>query len=237
MEFLLLKAFRAAFEGHPYYHRDSSIGDRVAVWLFEDLAKLAKSKVLKRRLASGEVVVSVSNVRVGILARRGDGSLGELVPGTDTKSDPGYVVPRGQVATVEIGIEVKILAKSMIKQIDRVMNDLERQVRQFKKGGGRVISVGIVGINEARQYHSFEGKREYDTAGTSKDPHPFQQAAEAKQRLEQESRQHFDEFLILPFRAENVPPYEFAWVDEKQTSREYGALLTRVCRKYDEYFG
>ena len=56
-------------------------------------------------------------------------------------TDAGYLVARGPIATVEIGIEVKILAKAMIKQIDRVINDLRNQVVQFKRGGGNPICI------------------------------------------------------------------------------------------------
>lgn len=35
------------------------------------------------------------------------------------------------MATIEIGVEVKILAKAMIKQIDRVTGDLTKQVGQY----------------------------------------------------------------------------------------------------------
>ena len=50
--------------------------------------------------------------------------------------DPGFAVARGPVATVEIGVEVKILAKAMIKQIDRVIGDLVKQVTHFRRGAG-----------------------------------------------------------------------------------------------------
>jgi hypothetical protein len=69
-----------------------------------------------------------------------------------------FVVARGRVATVEIGVEAKILAKAMIKQIDRVINDLVGQVGHFKRGLGNPICVGIVGINQAEVCTSYEGK-------------------------------------------------------------------------------
>ena len=237
MEFHLLKAFRKAFEGRPYYHRDSSVGDRVALWLYEDLVRLGRSRTLKTRVATCEVVLNARNLRVGIPARRGDGSLGELVPGTKTVKDPEFLVSRGHIANIQIGVEVKILAKSMIKQIGRVTTDLQNQVRQFKKGGGKPICIGIVGINHAEHYHSFEGEKEYDTEGTGSKPHPAREAAEAEARLDREAKPDFDEFLFLRYRATNVHPFPFEWKDEKRTERDYGALLIRVSRKYDEYFG
>lgn len=53
--------------------------------------------------------------------------------------DPGYIVARGPIATVEIGVEVKILAKAMIKQVNRVINDLRDQVSQFRRRGCLLI--------------------------------------------------------------------------------------------------
>ena len=142
--------------------------------------QVGKSQIFRTRVENSEVVLNVRNLRVGISARRGDGSLGELVPGTKTVKDSGFLVSRGHIANVQIGVEVKILAKSMIKQIGRVTSDLQNQVRQFKKGGGKPICIGIVGVNHAEHYHSFEGQKEYDTEGTGSRPHPAREAAEAE---------------------------------------------------------
>ena len=57
----------------------------------------------------------------------------------DAIADEGFSVARGPVATIEIGVETKILAKAMIKQIDRVIGDLIRQTEEFKRRGGRAI--------------------------------------------------------------------------------------------------
>jgi hypothetical protein len=54
--------------------------------------------------------------------------------------------------------------------------------------------------------------------------------------LQQRAAPTFDEFLILKFIATNTPPHPFSWVDEKQTTLEYSALLTRVSRDYDRRF-
>ncbi|MGB8683888.1 MAG: hypothetical protein WCD12_13460 [Candidatus Binatus sp.] len=237
MEYRLLDAFRRAFEGKPYLHRNSSIGDRIAQFLYEDLVQLGTSKTLVSRVKSGEVALNSRNLRVGIKARRGDGTFGERVPGTKLIHDKGFDVPRGQIATVEIGAEVKVIAKSMIKQFDRVKRDLTGQVAEFKTGGGTPICVGIVGINWAASYHSFEGEKEYDTKGTSKEPHPIKDAHKTGVRLEHEAKPAFDEFLILRFRATNVEPFPFEWVDESATTTAYGALLIRVSRKYEQLFG
>lgn len=80
---------------------------------------------------------------------------------------PGFVVQRGGSATVEIGIEVKILAKAMIKQIDRVISDLARQAEHFRQADGNPLSVGIVGINQANKYVSHEGQVVWPTDGKS----------------------------------------------------------------------
>ena len=148
---------------------------------------------------------------------------------------PGFNVAQGPVATVEIGAEVKILAKAMIKQIDRVMTDLLNQKRQFSNAGGTPITIGIVGINHSHQYTSYEGDREWPTDGSS-NKHPIQEAAQAESRLVSRVAGEFDEFLILRFRATNVFPYPFDWVDEHQTEMDYAAVLTRVLRKYENRF-
>ena len=46
----------------------------------------------------------------------------------------------------------------------------------------------------------------------------------------------FDEFLILRFRANNMPPYRFEWVDTHRTEMDYAAVLTRILRKYEQRF-
>ncbi len=95
---------------------------------------------------------------------------------------PGFVVGRGPIATVEIGTEVKILAKAMIKQIDRVMNDLQNQEREFGSAGGNPISLRIDAINKADHYVSYEGDVAWPT-GIRGNKHPIQEAAEAERRL------------------------------------------------------
>src|SRR5215472_12679807 len=46
-------------------------------------------------------------------------------------------------------IEVKIVQKAMIRQIDRVINDLKSQVQHFKANTNSLITIGIVGVNRA----------------------------------------------------------------------------------------
>ena len=123
----------------------------------------------------------------------------------------------------------------MIKQIDRVINDLQNQVREFGNAGGTPISVGVVGINQADHYVSYEGDVAWRTGSKGK-KHPIQEAAEAEKRLLAKVAPVFDEFMILRFRAWNEPPYRFDWIDETQTQMDYGAVLTRIIRKYDVRF-
>jgi hypothetical protein len=233
-DFALLGAFRGLFEGTRYLHRDSSLGDKVASYLYEDLYILNESANFRQRVDARERVLNVQNRTVGIARRRGDGTFGELVPASAAVADPGYSVGRGPVATIEIGVETKILAKAMIKQIDRVTGDLIRQTEEFRKRGGNPICVGIVGVNHAEACTSYEGDRPFPTDGR-KYKHPIAEAADAISRLER-VRPSFDEFMILKFSASNVDPFSFGWVHEQSMVLEYSALLTRVSRNYDRRF-
>src|SRR5271166_2561826 len=147
--YLVLNRFRSLFDGVLYRHRDSSLGDSVAWHLPEDLYALHRSTKLDVLIESGERVLNLRNTLWGIKSRRGDATFGEVVPHTRTTTAAGFVVHRGEIATVEIGTEVKILAKAMIKQIDRVIGDLNKQTDQFRAAGGDPVCVGIVGINHA----------------------------------------------------------------------------------------
>jgi hypothetical protein len=231
----LLEAFRSLFEGTRYLHRSSTQGDRVAYQLYEDLYAIGRSEVLRRRIEAGESVLNVANRRQGVPARRGDGTFGELIPNIVALIEPGFDVARGPIATVEIGAEVKILQKAMIKQIDRVRSDLVGQVDQFHRGAGNPICVAIVGINHAPYCMSYEGDRQFLTDGR-KYAHPSSEAKEAEKRLRSEAEPRFDEFLVIRYRATNEEPYPFEWVDYGQTFNDYGAILTRISRSYDQRF-
>lgn len=237
MSYRLLDRFRSTFEGQRYLHRRSTLGDLVAIELFEDLLELdgAASRAFQVGVTDQSRVLNRENRRRGIVARRGDGTFGERVPSAEAVGEDSFTVARGQIATIEIGIEIKILAKAMLKQIGRLANDLGEQAEEFRRGGGNPICVGIVGINSASQYVSFEGQRTYLTDG-KKYLHPSQEAAEAERRLMQNAKPHFDEFVILRFRATNIEPYPFEWVDESATELDYGAALVRISRAYDERF-
>jgi len=231
----LLDAFQSVFQSIKYRHRDSSRGDFVAMHLYEDLFLLGKSQKLSDRVQEKVRVLNVQNRRRGIRARRGDGTFGEIIPGSEAISDPGFLIARGPVATVEIGIEVKILQKAMIKQIDRVIGDLTKQVSHFRKGAGNPICVAIVGINAAERTTSYEGDRAYPTDG-KRYVHPIQEAADAESRLNADARPSFDEFLVCRYRALNEKPFPFEWVNERDAVLDYGAALTRICREYERRF-
>jgi len=172
---------------------------------------------------------------MGKPSRRGDGTFGELVPAAVALTEKGMLVARGPVATIEIGAETKILSKAMIKQIDRVMTDLINQKDQFKKGSRDAICVAFLGINFADAYRSFEGRRQWLTDGKTH-KHPIQEAEEAERRIKGRVTGVFDELQILRFRATNLKPFPFEWVDLQTTELEYSSVLTRVSREYDRRF-
>lgn len=213
-------------------HRASTQGDFVAMHLYEDLVLIDRSPRLLEEIEKKRRVLNVQNRRQGVKARRGDGTFGEIVPGEVPIVDEGYRVARGIVATVEIGVEVKILAKAMIKQVDRVISDLKNQVVEFGKGGGNPICVGIVGVNHAEKYIGYEGSRSYPTTGKGGFLHPSQEAGEAERRLRELAAPSFDEFLIFRYKTTNEAPYPFEWVNYDETVRDYAAVLTRVSSKY-----
>ncbi len=199
MKYRLLQKFRNTFEGVQYRHRNSTLGDLVALELYEDILDSKLSGQLEKKIRNGSHVVNTSNRRRGKKARRGDGTFGELIPQTQSTCADGYSVKRGEIATVEIGIEVKILSKAMVKQIDRVISDLKKQAEEFRSFGDHPIVVGIVGINSAEYSVGYEGGREYKTDGTSGRKHPWQEAAEVESRLIEYAKPAFDEFLIFKF--------------------------------------
>jgi len=236
-EYRLLAEFQRLFEGQVYKHRNASQGDFVAMHLYEDLIAVGRSpKLIDAAINRKDRVLNAQNKRRGIAARRGDGTFGELIPGETPVTDKGYLVSRGPIATVEIGIEVKVLTKAMIKQIDRVINDLRNQVVQFKRGGGNPICVAVVGINHAESTIGFEGDRSFPTTGRQGFLHPFQEAAEAERRLQSEAAPEFDEFIVLRFKATNAPDYPFEWVSYDETRLDYAAALSRISARYQQRF-
>lgn len=231
----LLVEFEKAFAGHRYRHRSSTTGDRIAWHLYEDMLAVDRSGTFSERVSSGACILNAANTRRGISARRGDGTFGEGIPGSEPLDVPAFSVRRGPVATIEIGVEVKILAKAMQKQLDRVIGDLRRQAEHFRRSGNP-ICVGVVGVNHAPVCTSYEGSRKHTTDG-KKYRHPIQEAESTIERLGASARAAFDELLVLRFAATNQPPYEFAWVDPEGTRADYSAALVRISREYDRRFG
>jgi hypothetical protein len=231
--FALLRQFEATFRNGPYIHRNSQLGNRIADYLYEDLYALGLSHKFNDRVDARSHVLNPKGISPGIRSRRGDGSFGDLIPGSPAVFAPGFRVARGATADVEIGAEVKILAKAMIKQIDRVIGDLARQAEEFHHKSSTGITFGIVGINFAERYVSYEGERQYPTDGKSGNSHPRQEAEEAERRLLR-AEDPYNEFIQLGFRATNEPPYDFEWVGRAQDN--YAARLVRILRKYDLTF-
>lgn len=237
LEYRLLTEFQRLFEGTVYKHRNSSQGDFVAMHLYEDLVAINRSsKLAEAAIHRRDRVVNVQNRLRGVRRGEATGLSANLYRAHLHLWNPGYRVARGPVATVEIGIEVKILAKAMIKQIDRVVNDLRNQANQFKRGGGQPISVAVIGINQADSTVSYEGERPFPTTGRQGFLHPFQEAPEAERRLLSEAAAEFDEFVILRFKASNAPPYLFEWVNYRETRLDYAAALSRIAARYQQRF-
>ncbi len=231
MDYRLLTKFEETFRNGPYRHRDSQLGNRIGDCLFDDLYELRQDSRLRGDVDAGRSVLNPKGVSPGVTARRGDGSFGPLLPGYAPRLHVGHTVPIGPTAAVEIGAEVKILAKAMIKQIDRVISDLCGQATHFRSKSPHAVSVGLAGVNHAVRYLSFEGDREYPTGQYG--PHPIREAPEAIQRLRVRADGCFEEFLILPFVATNVPPYPFEWVNRTKLEDEYAAMLIRLLRRYE----
>lgn len=233
MSDLLLDRFREVFDGKKYRHRRSTIGDKVAQFLYEDLYVIDQSKKYNGRVDAGDAVLNSKNTTRGVKHRRGDGSFGRIIPDEEPVWDEGFYVARGPTATIQIGAEVKILAKAMMKQIDRVQNDLRNQARQFRRSNDEAITVGIVGVNHAEECRSYEGDRHYDTGETG--AHPVDEAEQAIERLEN-VRPDFDELIVLRFDATNKGNFPFEWVDRVETRRDYTSAVVRIASRYQRRF-
>ncbi len=235
MSYKVLERFQSLFSGTVYRHRASTNGDKVALELFEDLLDLKKSAKYLLRVQNGDNVVNTKNLITGRESRRGDGSFGELLPHLSPQVVKGYKVPRGPIANIEIGVETKILAKAMIKQVDRVMSDLENQARVFR-ANGNPICVAIVGINQAAQYVSHEGDRSFPTDGSATYRHPIDECGEAEKRIRQRIAPLYDELIVMPFEATNAAPYKFRWPNLSKVTNEYSAALVRISQAYESRF-
>ncbi len=157
--------------------------------------------------------------------------MGQLVPGTKTRAETGYLVQRGPVATLRIGTEMKIIGTKQIAQIDRVMNDLRSQADTFRTVSRKALVVAIVGVNFADRYTSYEGARAFPAKYA-----PGRDAPEVVERLDRLVRPTYDELVILKFRATNRSPYPFEWVSQEDTRLLYSSALLRLGDEYEDRF-
>jgi hypothetical protein len=243
----LLTEFETLFRGKIYRHRSSTQGDRLALELYEDLYVRSKQRSATSKFVAGvdvaTRVVNPRNLNYGTTARRADGTLGEILHGAIAVTEPGFIVQRGTTVITEIGIEVKILTKAMIKQIDRVCGDLTKQVTHFgQKGGSKPpIPVAIVGVNHSKAFLGYEGSRTTLADGTRQPDgtihaSPAAEATRAKADLDTIARPHYFQFLLLEFEATNMPPYPFKWVNASKTAADYNALLSKLAYEYEARF-
>jgi hypothetical protein len=235
VNYKLLDEFRALFDGTIYRHRSSTNGDRVAHGLYEDMLALGRSPKYVAGVSTGTRVVNAANKATGIAARRGDGSFGELLPHVPPLALPGYSVRRGPIANIEIGVETKILATAIGKQVQERISSLIEQAQVFRHRNANCICVAIVGLNYAPSYLAYEGERTTATDG-AKYPHPIQQAATAEAKVRAELKGVFEEVVILPFVATNQDPFAFSWANTTAVANEYGAALLRISQEYERRF-
>ena len=233
-DFKLLLAFENLFRGRAYNHRNAALGNFVASHLFEDLYAGALSPKFKQRVDSQSCVVSVAGSTRGVKARRGDGTFGAAVPGSEPVNFPGFIVWHGMVALTQVGTEVKILAKSQLKRIDRVIVDLVSSATSLKAKSSRAITVAIAAVNFSEKYTGIEGTREFPVDRTP--ARAAQEAEETSRRLDAQVGPAFDEFLLLKFKATNRPPYPFGWLNVDSVRADYGAALVRIAHLYEQRF-
>lgn len=232
-----LTFFRRLFEGRRYLHRASTHGDHLALEVFEDLFELQRSRKFDAATSQRVKGVSPKNVRLGVRARRADGLFGDLIP-AKFKTFEGFAIARGPIATIDIGIETKVLHKSMKKQISDRIQGLEKQADYMSAGSdrrqrGNPISVAVIGINHADYTVGYEGDRSYRTDGSSRQPHPITEAAEIERRIDHELRPVFDEIIVLRYVARNEEPFAFAWHHANRVEDEYAAALIRILAEFD----
>ena len=152
--FRLLEEFQRTFKGTVYQHRDSTIGNRIGRELFEDLHAHAVSSRYNDHVRRGLGVVNYGGkIHTPKDIRRNDSVFGKPPAGVVAKApSEGYVVPAGPVAEPRVGCEVKIIAKSQQKQIDRAINDLDGFALRMKVLNRKCINIAIVGVNHESDY-------------------------------------------------------------------------------------
>ena len=221
--FRLLETFRKIFSGTVYMHRDSTLGNKIGRELFEDLLRHEVSARYKKHVEDGLGVVNrAGKIHTPKDIRRNDSIWGRPPAGATPQIVTGFSVPEGSVAEPRIGCEVKIIAKSQQKQIDRVINDLDGFARRMNQLNKKCINIAVVGINHQPDYEGHEGERTF--VHTLKPQEPQKVMAKLREHL----LARYDELLILSFRATNMPPYPFEWLDNRQVDLDYGAALARI---------
>ncbi len=231
--FRLLERFKNTFFGTRYDHRNSSLGNIIGRELFEDLVSHSGSAAYVDHVQHGKTVVNRGGkIHTPRAIRRNDSILGRPPAGfTLAPPPPGCSVFEGPVAEPRVGCELKILAKSQLKQIGRVISDLERFADRMKSLNQRCINVAVVGVNYESDYVGWEGDRPYRHKLTANEPEIV------SARLSGALLDRYDELLILRFRATNQSEYPFSWVHPKEVDLDYGAALTRIGELYQNRFG
>lgn len=231
--FRLLERFRQTFSGTIYKHRDSSLGNRIGRELFEDLLGHSDSPRYVEHVSTRRGIVNRGGkIHTPKAIRRNDSIYGKPPAGVTLQAAPsGFSVPEGPVAEPRIGCEVKIIAKSQQKQIDRVINDLDGFAKRMKSLNRRCINVAVVGVNHESDYVGYEGDRPFKHSLRP------QESAVVIQRLKDELLRRYDELLVFGFRATNQPSYPFEWLDVRRVDLDYGAAVTRIGELYQSRFG
>lgn len=231
-KFRLLESFKRTFAGAIYKHRDSTLGNRIGRELFEDcLAHQVSHRYGEHARARAVVVNSGGRIHTPKAIRRNDSVLGKPPAGVRVvPAKAGFSVSEGPVAEPRIGCEVKILAKSQQKQIDRVINDLDGFATRMRSLSRKCINVAIVGVNHEPDYEGHEGQRTFKDRLKNREP------AKVTAKLREELLGRYDELIILPFKATNQPPYPFSWLSERRVDLDYGAALTRLGELYQQRF-
>lgn len=231
----LLRAFEETFKGQPYLHRISTTGDRLAAILYEDLfnycAETNSGGSYVRRIESAELVLNTLNRITGRRSRRADGTLGARVPSEQPDRLNQSRAARAPVATLQIGIEFKIIATKMTAQMDRVATDLRNQAEEFAQLNPKAIKVAIVGVNHATEYEGREGTRSFRARRA-----PAAEAAAVIQFIVGRVEKQYDELMVLRFAATNIDPFPFKWVDVNATRRDYSAAILRLAGLYQQRF-
>jgi hypothetical protein len=230
-KFRLLETFRLSFAAQVYKHRNSTIGNKIGRQLFEDLLTHRVCAAYVADVQNGRGVVnSGGSILTPRQIRRNDSVYG--CPPAGAELEPireGFNLLEGPVAEPRIGCEVKIIAKSQQKQIDRVVSDLENFVRRMNELNRNCINLAVVGINHETNYVGHEGERSFRHLLRANEP----KMVHAKLKILLES---YDEVLVLRFRATNQEPYPFRWLSDKEVNLDYGAVLTRIGEAYQRRF-